>query len=75
MNRPARLLRLLGAMLAFCLVALPAQTQSWVSGTGNDGNACARTLPCQTFAGAISKTAAGYRIWIGSALFSSVTPA
>jgi hypothetical protein len=30
-----------------------------VSGVGDDANACSRTAPCKTFAGAISKTVAG----------------
>jgi hypothetical protein len=34
-------------------------TRTWVSGTGDDANPCSRTAPCKTFAGAISKTAAG----------------
>jgi hypothetical protein len=33
-----------------------------VSGVGNDANPCSRTAPCKTFAGAISKTAAGGEI-------------
>ena len=32
-------------------------TRTWVSGVGSDANPCSRTAPCQTFAGAISKTA------------------
>ena len=36
-----------------------AQSRTWVSGTGDDLNPCSRTAPCKTFAGAISKTAAG----------------
>jgi hypothetical protein len=32
-------------------------TWTWVSGIGDDANPCARTAPCKTFAGAISKTA------------------
>src|SRR5690242_4878573 len=51
-----------GAFLAACLQALPAQGQAsrtWVSGVGDDANPCSRTAPCKTFAGAISKTAAG----------------
>src|SRR5690348_2503241 len=39
-----------------------AQTRTWVSGTGDDLNPCSRTAPCKTFAGAISKTAAGGEI-------------
>ena len=34
-------------------------TRTWVSGVGNDADPCSRTAPCKTFAGAISKTAAG----------------
>src|SRR3989442_15396047 len=47
------------------LAASPAQAQAartWVSGTGDDANPCSRTAPCKTFAGAISKTAAGGEI-------------
>jgi len=49
--------------LAFVFgVASAAQaqaTRTWVSGVGDDVNPCSRTAPCKTFAGAISKTAAG----------------
>ena len=47
------------------LVAAPAHaqaTRTWVSGVGDDANPCSRTAPCKTFAGAISKTAAGGEI-------------
>jgi hypothetical protein len=48
------------------LVAVPAAhaqaTRTWVSGVGDDANPCSRTAPCKTFAGAISKTAAGGEI-------------
>jgi hypothetical protein len=37
-------------------------SRTWVSGVGNDANPCSRTAPCKTFAGAISKTAAGGEI-------------
>ena len=37
-------------------------TRTWVSGVGNDANPCSRTAPCKTWAGAISKTAAGGEI-------------
>src|SRR2546422_5434826 len=43
----------------------PAHAQAsrtWVSGVGDDANPCSRTAPCKTFAGAISKTAAGGEI-------------
>lgn len=36
--------------------------RTWVSGTGDDYNPCSRTLPCKTFAGALSKTLAGGEI-------------
>jgi hypothetical protein len=51
--------------LAVLLSAAPAQaqaTRTWVSGVGDDVNPCSRTAPCKTFAGAISKTAAGGEI-------------
>jgi hypothetical protein len=44
-----------------CLVKAQA-TRTWVSGVGDDANPCSRTAPCKTFAGAISKTAAGGEI-------------
>ena len=37
-------------------------TRTWVSGVGDDVNPCSRTAPCKTFAGAVSKTAAGGEI-------------
>ena len=46
-----------------CAPAAQAQaTRTWVSGVGDDANPCSRTAPCKTFAGAISKTAAGGEI-------------
>jgi hypothetical protein len=52
-------------VLVACLAATPIQaqaTRTWVSGVGDDANPCSRTAPCKTFAGAISKTAAGGEI-------------
>jgi hypothetical protein len=49
-------------LLAALYMATPASaqaTRTWVSGVGDDANPCSRTAPCKTFAGAISKTAAG----------------
>jgi len=43
-------------------VAHAQATRTWVSGVGDDVNPCSRTAPCKTFAGAISKTAAGGEI-------------
>src|SRR5439155_8504110 len=42
--------------------AMAQATRTWVSGVGDDVNPCSRTAPCKTFAGAISKTAAGGEI-------------
>lgn len=49
------------ALLLFTIspMALAQATRTWVSGVGDDVNPCSRTAPCKTFAGAISKTAAG----------------
>lgn len=50
---------------ASALAATPAMaqaTRTWISGVGDDVNPCSRTAPCKTFAGAISKTAAGGEI-------------
>src|SRR6266851_9692412 len=58
----------LKALIVVCFtlaVASAAQAQAsrtWVSGVGDDANPCSRTAPCKTFAGAISKTAAGGEI-------------
>ncbi len=60
--------RLTLGVLAFLLCGLTAMnadaqaTRTWVSGVGDDANPCSRTAPCKTFAGAISKTAAGGEI-------------
>src|SRR5882757_1656715 len=43
-------------------IAQGQATRTWVSGVGDDANPCSRTAPCKTFAGAISKTAAGGEI-------------
>jgi len=52
------------AILTLCLagVAQAQATRTWVSGVGDDVNPCSRTAPCKTYAGAISKTAAGGEI-------------
>lgn len=53
----------IGVSLVACASAANAQaTRTWVSGVGDDANPCSRTAPCKTFAGAISKTAAGGEI-------------
>jgi hypothetical protein len=48
--------------LALSVRASAQATRTWVSGVGDDANPCSRTAPCQTFAGAIAKTAAGGEI-------------
>jgi len=55
--------------------SLTAQaTRTWISGVGDDVNPCSRTAPCKTFAGAISKTAAGGEIdALDSGGFGSLT--
>lgn len=58
-------LGVLCAVGAIGLTTLPANaqaTRTWVSGVGDDVNPCSRTAPCKTYAGAISKTAAGGEI-------------
>jgi hypothetical protein len=53
------------AAAAMAIYSAPANaqaTRTWVSGVGDDVNPCSRTAPCKTFAGAISKTAAGGEI-------------
>lgn len=62
-------MRVLLNMLAVCVACLICNslahaqaTRTWVSGVGDDANPCSRTAPCKTFAGAISKTAAGGEI-------------
>jgi hypothetical protein len=58
-------LPILGTMLGLFIASTSAHaqaTRTWVSGVGDDVNPCSRTAPCKTFAGAISKTAAGGEI-------------
>ena len=74
-------MKLLSAAFAFLvlavLVATPAHaqaTRTWVSGVGDDANPCSRTAPCKTFAGAISKTAAGGEISVLDPAASASSP-
>ena len=65
MSRFLMLQASLAAGFAAFVLAAPAEaqaTRTWVSGVGDDVNPCSRTAPCKTFAGAISKTAAGGEI-------------
>src|SRR5947209_2952408 len=62
---PKRLLPAVAALIAALVLPASAVAQAsrtWVSGVGDDANPCSRTAPCKTFAGAISKTAAGGEI-------------
>lgn len=72
-----RLLTAVVALMGAALIASPAAaqaTRTWVSGVGDDVNPCSRTAPCKTFAGAISKTAAGGEISVlDSGGFGAVT--
>ncbi|HEU0097904.1 MAG TPA: right-handed parallel beta-helix repeat-containing protein [Allosphingosinicella sp.] len=51
-----------GMTIGYAAPASAQATRTWVSGVGDDVNPCSRTAPCKTFAGAISKTAAGGEI-------------
>jgi hypothetical protein len=65
MRKIALAFAILGTTLATALFTAPAHaqaTRTWVSGVGDDANPCSRTAPCKTWAGAISKTAAGGEI-------------
>jgi hypothetical protein len=65
MNKFRLTLNIFAALVFTLLVSSAAQaqaTRTWVSGVGDDVNPCSRTAPCKTFAGAISKTAAGGEI-------------
>src|SRR5438552_2147053 len=55
-------LTLLGVLVLGTTMMSAQATRTWVSGVGDDANPCSRTAPCKTFAGAISKTAAGGEI-------------
>lgn len=72
--RPAYALIPLALVLLLAGEAQAQATRTWVSGVGDDVNPCSRTAPCKTFAGAISKTAAGGEInALDSGGFGNVT--
>ena len=50
---------LIACALMVPVVAQAQATRTWVSGAGDDALPCSRTAPCRSFAGAVSKTAAG----------------
>lgn len=61
-------------LMTFASPLFAQATRTWVSGVGDDVNPCSRTAPCKTFAGAISKTAAGGEINVlDSGGFGAVT--
>lgn len=65
MRQTKTILSVPASIVVIMLSAMPAAaqaTRTWVSGVGDDANPCSRTAPCKTFAGAISKTAAGGEI-------------
>src|SRR5689334_19343151 len=60
--RNIKFLSLLAITVLGTTVMYGQASRTWVSGVGDDANPCSRTAPCKTFAGAISKTAAGGEI-------------
>ena len=60
--RALKFARLMTPLLLGSALQNAQATRTWVSGVGDDANPCSRTAPCKTFAGAISKTAAGGEI-------------
>lgn len=52
----------IAASLLYAAPGHAQQMRTWVSGTGDDADPCSRTAMCKTFAGALSKTAAGGEI-------------
>jgi hypothetical protein len=61
-GRFVKLMAVAALPLFFTSLTHAQATRTWVSGVGDDVNPCSRTAPCKTFAGAISKTAAGGEI-------------
>jgi hypothetical protein len=61
-SRTLRFLFCAVLVLGFSTAGFAQASRTWVSGVGDDVNPCSRTAPCKTFAGAISKTAAGGEI-------------
>jgi hypothetical protein len=68
------LIAVFGVALMSASLAEAQATRTWVSGVGDDVNPCSRTAPCKTWAGAISKTAAGgYMEALDPGAFGAVT--
>jgi hypothetical protein len=55
---------LFAVIFLFVSVVQAQASRTWVSGVGNDLNACSRAAPCKTFAGAIAKTNTGGEITV-----------
>jgi hypothetical protein len=62
-----RVFALFASTLLFVSGVHAQATRTWVSGTGDDVNACSFQAPCRTFAGATSKTASGGEITVRDA--------
>jgi hypothetical protein len=63
LSRVLLVLAVVAAALSLGAGSANAQaSRTWVSGVGDDAFPCSREAPCKTFAGAISKTAAGGEI-------------
>ncbi|HET7680076.1 MAG TPA: right-handed parallel beta-helix repeat-containing protein [Xanthobacteraceae bacterium] len=76
MSNILKLVAAAAAILTLSQVSSHAQaTRTWVTGAGgSDANPCSRTAPCQTFAGAITKTAInGIIDCIDSGAYGAVT--
>jgi len=74
MKQHSVILAILALALLLASAAHAQATRTWVSGVGDDVNPCSRTAPCKTFAGAISKTAAGGEISVlDNGSFGAVT--
>ena len=59
-----RISALFAVTFLFVSVVSAQVTRTWVSGVGDDLNACSRTAPCKTLAGAILKTNTGGEITV-----------
>ena len=57
-----RMLLVLISIMSIHSIVFAQANRTWVSGLGDDVNACSRSQPCKTFAGAISKTNLGGEI-------------
>jgi len=60
--KKSNIINFLAVVLLGTGLAYGQASRTFVSGVGDDANPCSRTAPCKTFAGAISKTAAGGEI-------------